>query len=477
MEAKLNKVKQTFNKIKDIRIAVVNIFATLEIKIGKLKLLANDFIKNNHETLFVFGLDSFMFQSKMIDYEYNDMQKYFSALNNRMYCEYYKLYKIVLEYIEQNSGISQNKTFEMIKANSKFPIYKDLEPYKQYNFDTIEEVHKTIISLLNIINDYIVLKDTELENYKMKQYSGFNINNFVNTFDYNIIMVKQKLLLFMAYLEFFHNIHTKHFKRFSKKMKLMDDHINDDIQFDDSPRRKLSRDFDDTSSESSSSAGVTVDESIAAHINNVEHEKHHRAAPRKSMLKKSVDNVINGLKAFGQKPKNKPDADLTNNIKSENENKNSSIDSVNLIISETNSEIDGNELNEQNIALISQEESKTINDGLNNDPNFVSKMFEQLTKTFDEEDKKSVKSTSSRGSRKGVKKEKEQQIKSETIEENVIEENVIEEPLVIKSIESEHNKAEETEENEENDNELAESNLGNNSVANSNKKKKKGKKK
>lgn len=471
METKLNKVKQTFNKIKDIRIAVVNIFATLEIKIGKLKLLANDFIKNNHETLFVFGLDSFMFQSKMIDYEYNDMQKYFSALNNRMYCEYYKLYKIVLEYIEQNSGISQNKTFEMIKANSKFPIYKDLEPYKQYNFDTIEEVHKTIISLLNIINDYIVLKDTELENYKMKQYSGFNINNFVNTFDYNIIMVRQKLLLFMAYLEFFHNIHTKHFKRFSKKMKLMDDHINDDIQFDDSPRRKLSRDFDDTSSESSSSAGITVDDSMTGHINNMDHEKHHRAAPRKSMLKKSVDNVINGLKAFGPKTKNKPDADLTNNIKSENGIKNPIMDSVNLIISETNSEIDGNELNEQNIALISQEASKTISDGLNNDPNFVSKMFDQLTKTFDEEDKKSVKSTSSRGSRKGVKKE--QPAKTETIEEtSVIEESEV--AVATTSIDSE---TKEIEENEETENDLIDSNLVNNLAANANKKKKKGKKK
>ena len=162
-----------------------------------------------------------------------------------------------------------------------------------------------------------------------------------------------------------------------------------------------------------------------------------------------------------------------------NEIKNPIINSVNLIISETNSEIDGNELNEENIALISQEESKTISDGLNNDPNFVSKMFEQLTKTFDDEDKKSVKSTSSRGSRKGVKKEKEQEINSETVEEkvvekNVIEKNVIEESVVIKSIDSEHN---ETEENEENDNEAGESNLANNSVANSNKKKKKGKKK
>ena len=118
MEVKLNKVKQHFNKIKDIRIAVVNIFNTLEVKITKLKGLTNDFIKNNQNEFFVFGLDSFMFQSKMIDFEYTDMQKYFLALNNRMYCEYYKLYKLVSEYIEQNVGIAQNKTFEMIKANS-----------------------------------------------------------------------------------------------------------------------------------------------------------------------------------------------------------------------------------------------------------------------------------------------------------------------------------------------------------------------
>ena len=420
MESKLNKVKHNFGKIKDIRVAVANIFNTLEVKITKLKGTTNDFIKNNHETLFVFGLDSFMFQSKMIDYEYSDMQKYFLALNNRMYCEYYKLYKLVLEYIEQNSGISQNKTFEMIKANSKFPVYKDLEPYKQYSFETIEEVHKTIISLLNIINDYIVLKDAELENFKMKQYSGFNINNFVNTFDFNIVIIKQKLTLFMSYLEFFHNIHTKHFKRFSKKMKLMDDYINDDIQFDDGPRRKVSRDFDDSSSETSSigkNSGIIDYESL-----NMENEKpFHKAVPRRSMLKKGVDTVISGLnsiKAFGAKGKQKPDADLTHkqNKELDNISENSAQqiitnvgnnvgDNVNLIISETNSVISEAELNEENIALLSQDKSEMINEQLNKDPNLVSKMFDELTKTFDEDEKKSVKSTSSRGSRKSVKKE------------------------------------------------------------------------
>ena len=177
MEIKLNKIKHSFTKIKDIRVAVINIFNTLEVKISKLKDLTNEFITNNHDTLFVFGLDSFKFQSKLIDFEYTDMQKYFSALNNRMYCEYYKLYKIVFDYIDTTIG--QNKTLEMIKSNSKFPIYKDLEPYKQYSFDTIEEVHKTIILLLTGIHEYIVLKDSELDTFKMKQHFGFNINNFV----------------------------------------------------------------------------------------------------------------------------------------------------------------------------------------------------------------------------------------------------------------------------------------------------------
>ena len=186
MDAKLQKIRNVFNKIKDTRIQVMNVFSMLEVKLTKLKLMTSDFIKGNHDATFVFGLDSFKFQSRLIDFEYADMQKYFYALNNRMYCEYYKLFKIVSDYVDKTIGT--NKTFEMIKSNSVFPIYKDLEPYKQYNFETIEEVHKTIILLLGGIQEHIVAKEVELENYRVKQHSGLNINNFVNTFLFNITM-------------------------------------------------------------------------------------------------------------------------------------------------------------------------------------------------------------------------------------------------------------------------------------------------
>jgi len=412
MDAKLQKIKTIFTKIKDTRIQVMNVFSVLEVKLTKLKMMTNDFIKGNQDILFVFGLDSFKFQSKLIDFEYADMQKYFYALNNRMYCEYYKLFKIVSEYVDKTIGT--NKTFEMIKSNSVFPIYKDLEPYKQYNFETIEEVHKTIILLLGGIQEHIVFKETELENYRIKQHSGLNINNFVNTFLFNVTMIKQNLGLFISYLDFFHNIHMKHFKRFSKKMKSMDDYLNEDITFDDSPRRKTSRDFDDTLSQISSisstsdsskgggagvggagvgGAGVGVGVASAGLIDPIYRPK---AVPRKSetkssFLKKGVDSVINTFRVFGSKSAQNSDTNPNNNNSSNNSV--SSINSINSNNSNLNLHIEEKPpsildniapLSEFNATNLTRERTDTINEQLSNDPKLMDKMFFELTKTFEE---------------------------------------------------------------------------------------------
>ena len=380
MDAKLQKIKVIFNKIKDTRIQVVNVFGILEVKLTKLKTMTNDFIKNNHDVLFVFGLDSFKFQSKLIDFEYADMQKFFFALNNRMYCEYYKLFKIVSEYVDKTIGT--NKTFEMIKSNSIFPIYKDLEPYKQYSFEIIEEVHKTIILLLGGIQEHIVMKEGELDNYKLKQNSGLNINNFVNTFGFNVTMIKHNLNLFISYLDFFHYIHIKHFKRFSKKMKSMDDYLNEDITFDDSPRRRGSRDFDDTTSQISTITSASVSNNSTPDVAPVAKTK---ALPRKSetrsMLKQGVDSIINTFKIFNTKPKlNVSSNNSVSSISSESINNEGN---VSLIVEEIAQKVDES-LTEFNIANLTRERTATINDELQKDPKYMDKMFEQLTKTIDE---------------------------------------------------------------------------------------------
>ena len=231
METRIVKLKSDFNNIINIRNSVKNIFDILQLRIDKLKIFYSEFVKNNKTEMFVFGLDSFHFQSKLIDIEYDDTKRLFIAINNRMYCEYFKLNKIIIDYILNN--ITDNKITELIKVNN-FPIYKDLEPFKEYKFETILEIHENILNLLSSLMSLLNNKENELSIHMTKKNIGLNIDNFITSFNYNNLVMREKILMFITYIEFFHSLHTKYLKRFSNKIQLMYSHIKNDIKFDDS---------------------------------------------------------------------------------------------------------------------------------------------------------------------------------------------------------------------------------------------------
>ena len=231
METRIVKLKSDFNNIINIRNSVKNIFDILQLRIDKLKAFYSEFVKNNRTEMFVFGLDSFHFQSKLIDIEYDDTKRLFIAINNRMYCEYFKLNKIIIDYILSN--INDVKITELIKVNN-FPIYKDLEPFKEYKFEIILEIHENILNLLSSLMSLLNNKENELSIHVTKKNIGLNIDNFITSFNYNNLVMREKILMFITYIEFFHSLHTKYLKRFSNKIKLMYSHIKHDIKFDDS---------------------------------------------------------------------------------------------------------------------------------------------------------------------------------------------------------------------------------------------------
>ena len=233
MDNNLEQLKKNFNKIKDIRHKISAIFNTLEVHMKKLKETHSNFIKTNKEHIFIFGLDSLQFQSKIIDIEYDDMKRIFLAINNRIYCEYYKLYKIMVEYVKCN--VNDKKALDLIKLNYNFPVYKDLEPYKNYDFEVVQEIYEQIILILYAINEHIESKEIELVDYKRQQEIGLNINNFVVTFKFGINAIREKSDLFIYYIDFFHGLHTKYLKRFAMKMNLFFSQITNDIRFEDAP--------------------------------------------------------------------------------------------------------------------------------------------------------------------------------------------------------------------------------------------------
>jgi len=267
MENRISKLKIDFNNITSIRNNVKSVFDILQLRINKLKLFYSEFIKNNKNKLFVFGLDSFHFQSKLIDVEYDDMKRLFLAINNRMYCEYFKLYKIITEYVYEN--INDKKITEIIKVNN-FPVYKDLEPFKEYSFETTTEIHENILVIVNSIISNLNTRENELNVHRGKQAIGLNIDNFITSYNFELTVIKEKISMFLTYIEFFHNLHTKHLKRFSNKIQLMYTHINTDIRFDENIEMNKDKKQDLTSDlPSNNEINLTVEEFESNYVNNI----------------------------------------------------------------------------------------------------------------------------------------------------------------------------------------------------------------
>ena len=239
MEERLSLLKSTFGEIVDIKESNLNILLNLEARIKKIKTIYNEFITTNRDNLFVFTLDSFRFQSKFIDLEFEDTSRMLLSITNRMYCDYYKLFKIIVKYIEEN--IPDKKIIEVIRVNDNFPAYKDLEPFKQYDFKYIQGLHEIILVILNYIHTYITNKDHDLKLYQSKNQIGLNIDSFVSTFSFNNVVMNQRAMLFITYVEFFHKMHTKYLKRFTTKVNLMLSQINNDIKLDSSAENKTTK--------------------------------------------------------------------------------------------------------------------------------------------------------------------------------------------------------------------------------------------
>jgi len=239
IETRLNHLKTDFIQIIELKDTNIHIFDTLKTRVSVMKQTYTEFIQNYKQKLFVFTLDSFHFQGKLIDIEFEEMTRIFDAILNKMYCEYYKLFKIVVDYVREN--IEDEKLANLIDANDQFPVYKDLEPYRQYDFQHIKELHEIILVILSSVHSFIMNKEHDLKIYQEKNQIGFNLDNFVNTFNFNNIMIKEKVQLFITYIEFFHKMHSKYLSRFTTKIQLMLSQVNYDIKFDGDRSYSLSK--------------------------------------------------------------------------------------------------------------------------------------------------------------------------------------------------------------------------------------------
>jgi len=213
-----------FNHIKTTRTNVCSLVKDIKQKIADLNKIYMEIVKNHAIKEYTFGLDAFHFQSKLIELEYDHMQLLLTTITNRIYCEYYKLYKLITDYV--HNEIKLNATI----SKTAFPIYKELDKNTNYDFGLTVEIQAIIVKYITILNDYLEEKNKELHINTMRQTKcGINIEHIVHFQSYTNTLVAEQIRMFIRYMDALNKHHTKYIGRLHAISKNLLDNVNTDI--------------------------------------------------------------------------------------------------------------------------------------------------------------------------------------------------------------------------------------------------------
>ena len=224
-----DEFKILFEKIKDTKHDIENVLNYINNKTEILTSMYNEYLKQiNNTTNYRISLDTFKFQTKLINIEHYNYVKMLKIFLNRMYGDYYKLHKKLIEYVKTDV-----KNVKII-TNNEYPKYKDLDITAEYSFDTTDNLFSEILSIILELSNYCLKEHYLIKEIEKKQNNGININNFLNEKKYSIIILEQKINFYNDIISGYLSFQQKFFKRLYLKLKLIYAQINNDINLETS---------------------------------------------------------------------------------------------------------------------------------------------------------------------------------------------------------------------------------------------------
>ena len=223
----LKKKKSEFENIKKFKDEIKDCFENIDNKIIKLKDVYNNFIKIDNN---LFGIDSISFRAKLIDLEFDHMKQTYIFINNRIYGEYFKLYKIIEDYIKNN--FKDKKIINTLLPDKQFVLYNDLEPFKIYEDNSIYDIFNTIIIILTELNSILSNKTLELKNTIQFNNIGADMNNLFFTIHSNNSQIYLQINLFISYIDQYYKLQYKNLDNFTNKVRLFLSEIKKDTKVD-----------------------------------------------------------------------------------------------------------------------------------------------------------------------------------------------------------------------------------------------------
>ena len=251
-EKYIEKLHNNFEGIQSLINEINNSNIILLNKTIEFKTMYTDLVKKNKTKIFLFCLDSLYFQYKSSMMDLDAMENNRKFIMNRMYCDYYKLYNLIVNDVNE-------KKLLQIELKS-YPAYKDLEVLYEYNLESIINIHSDILDIIQKLYEKFKNNSSGVEEHKERK-SVVSISNFLNTLKFENGLLENQIMLYINYISFFHFSQKKMFIKLYSKMA----DFNKDIEEYKNFNRVIS--IDDINSIQSETENSKEEESLPDEIN------------------------------------------------------------------------------------------------------------------------------------------------------------------------------------------------------------------
>ena len=218
----INNLRESFNENMQILHTILEKQGYIKEKLDVLKTKYSDMIQNNKKKIFIFCLDSYYFQYKMLVVEMENINNTVCMIKNRIYGDYYKLYNVILSESNLNLDLSHFAT--KIK---KYIPYKDIEPFFEYNNKDVIELHNDILQIINLMYKDFLQK--ELKSIQYNEEKNLTVDNFIQTLNYDNNTFKGKIFLYVNYLQFYHKLQHNYLNNLLTRSTTFVNEINEQI--------------------------------------------------------------------------------------------------------------------------------------------------------------------------------------------------------------------------------------------------------
>jgi hypothetical protein len=257
-------INVSFETLKETRLRIKQSF--IEIDTIKSAIKQNYINYINQESDDFFGLDSFHFQNKAIELEYSNMLQLYHFIDNRIYGDYYKLFIMISESLQSQLSSSQLYKLKELQHLSKYPKYKDLEPFKIYDFDLIHQIHQDIVLVITNVKEMVTENELAIREHQKHLNLGIQIDNYVINQNYMNQRLKMSNELHENYLQVFHNYHDNWLRKYYEKNRLFYKQI---CHHHDDNNQPYSSDEDHSSIDDRDIVPIKLNDIVENTVNNI----------------------------------------------------------------------------------------------------------------------------------------------------------------------------------------------------------------